>query len=98
MAAAAVGGGSADKLKIASHFVMSSPTGQLKDVISDVKVIVNDSAVLTPQVLSDLREKYLTDHLHVAKKDGQNVRRTGSSLNSVISFVMHWMVICVRSM
>ena len=79
-AAAAAGGGSADKLKIASHFVMSSPTGQLKDVIADVKVIVNDPAVLTPQVISDLREKYLTDHLHVAKKDGQNVRRLSVSI------------------
>ena len=85
-AAAAAGGGSADKLKIASHFVMSSPTGQLKDVIADVKVIVNDPAVLTPQVISDLREKYLTDHLHVAKKDGQNVRRLSVSIGPCIRF------------
>ena len=64
---------SAGKLKIASNFIASAPTGQLKDVVTDVKVLVGDDSVLTPAVVTGLRETYHHDKLHFAKAGGNNV-------------------------
>lgn len=82
----------ADKLKIATHFILSSPSGQLKDVVSgmfslwhgflllftsflsaDVKIVVNDNRVLSPNVIADLEQKYNQDNMQIAATAAGNV-------------------------
>eukprot|EP00455_Lapot_gusevi_P031647 TRINITY_DN343_c0_g1_i6.p1 TRINITY_DN343_c0_g1~~TRINITY_DN343_c0_g1_i6.p1 ORF type:complete len:307 (-),score=107.31 TRINITY_DN343_c0_g1_i6:235-1095(-) len=62
-----------EKLRIATHFVLSSPPGQLRDVVNDVKVIVNDNQLLSGPVLEKMLAQYNTGNLFFSKWEGENV-------------------------
>ena len=62
-----------EKLKIATHFILSSPHGELKDVISDVKNIVSDNTILTNNFIDNLQKQYHLDHMNYAKKNDHTV-------------------------
>jgi capping protein alpha len=51
------------KLNIATYFLMSSPTGEIEDVITDVKKLVNDPVVLTEDALTKILAGYNTEQL-----------------------------------
>jgi capping protein alpha len=62
------------KLNIATYFLMSSPTGEIEDVISDVKKLVADPAVLTEDALTKILANYNTEQLtSAADPDGAPV-------------------------
>jgi len=62
------------KLNIATYFVMSSPTGEIEDVITDVKKLVNDNAVLNDEALVKILANYNTEQLtSAADPDGNQV-------------------------
>lgn len=64
-----------DKLKIASHFILSSPTGEVDDVIADVKTLMGKGSLLTDTVIEKLLKQYNTDNLAFAPlgDDGKNL-------------------------
>jgi capping protein alpha len=51
------------KLNIATYFIMSSPTGEVAEVISDVKKLVNDDSVLSNDALSKILANYNSETL-----------------------------------
>jgi len=51
------------KLNIATYFLLSSPTGEIEDVITDVKKLVNDPAVLSEDTLPKILANYNTEQL-----------------------------------
>jgi len=51
-----------DKLKISSHFILSSPNGEVDDVIADVKTLVGSSSLLTDSVVEKLLRQYNMDN------------------------------------
>jgi len=60
------------KINIATYFIMSSPTGEVDEVISDVKKLVNDDSVLSDQKLNKILQDYNVEHLVSAPDpDGQ---------------------------
>jgi len=62
------------KLNIATYFLMSSPTGEIEDVITDVKKLVNDSVVLNDDALVKILANYNTEQLTSATDpDGNSV-------------------------
>jgi len=62
------------KLNIATYFLMSSPTGEIEDVITDVKKLVNDSGVLSEDALMKVLANYHTEQLTSAvDPDGKPV-------------------------
>jgi len=54
------------KLNIATYFLMSSPTGEIEDVITDVKKLVSDQAVLSDATLNKILANYNTEQLTAA--------------------------------
>lgn len=62
------------KLNIATYFIMSSPTGELNDVVKDVTKLVQDPAVLTDEALTNIIKAYNHEQMafaaHPAKADG----------------------------
>ena len=40
-----------EKVAIATHFLLSSPPGEIKEVLGDVKVVLNPPTLLTDGVL-----------------------------------------------
>lgn len=62
------------KLNIASYFVMSSPTGEVHDVLVDVSKLVSDPGVLSDTALKKIMREYNLEQLQPAKTpDGKNV-------------------------
>jgi len=62
------------KINIATYFLMSSPTGEIEDVITDVKKLVNDPAVLSEEALTKILANYNTEQLTSANDpDGNSV-------------------------
>jgi len=62
------------KLNIATYFLMSSPSGEIEDVITDVKKLVNDSVVLNEEALVKILANYNTEQLTAATDpDGSSV-------------------------
>jgi len=61
------------KLNIATYFIMSSPTGELNDVVKDVTKLVSDPATLTDDVLTNIIKAYNHEQMafapHPAKAD-----------------------------
>jgi len=48
------------KIHIATYFIMSSPTGEVKDVVKDVSTLVGDSSVLSDEALRGIMHEYNT--------------------------------------
>jgi len=62
------------KLNIATYFLMSSPTGEIEDVVTDVKKLVNDTSVLSEDALVKILANYNTEQLTSAvDPDGKHV-------------------------
>jgi len=51
-----------DRLKISSHFILSSPNGEVDDVIADVKTLMGASSLLTDSVVEKLLRQYNMDN------------------------------------
>jgi hypothetical protein len=64
-----------EKLRIASHFILSSPNGEVDEVIADVKTLVNDPSLLSEAVIEKLLRQYNVDNYVFAPVTaGQNVK------------------------
>lgn len=62
------------KLNIANYFVMSSPTGEIHDVLIDVAKLVADPSVLNDDAVKKIMKDYNTEQLQPAKApDGSMV-------------------------
>jgi len=59
------------KLQIAQYFVMSSPTGELNDVVKDVTKLVQDPATLTEEVLTRIMREYNHEQMAFAAVPGK---------------------------
>jgi hypothetical protein len=71
-----------EKLRIASHFILSSPNGEVDEVIADVKTLMADSALLSDVVIEKLLKQYnLDNYVFAPLAAGHNV-----SLMLVLSF------------
>jgi capping protein alpha len=67
-----------EKLKIASHFILSSPNGEVDEVIADVKTLVGDKKLLSDSVVEKLLRQYNVDNYVFAPlAGGNNVRFKG---------------------
>jgi len=62
------------KLNIATYFIMSSPTGELSDVVKDVTKLVADPATLTDDAVTKIIKEYNHEQMafapHPSKNDG----------------------------
>jgi capping protein alpha len=56
----------AAKLNIANYFIMSSPTGEVHDVLLDVAKLVNDPSVLSDAAIRKIMREYNHDQLQPA--------------------------------
>ena len=63
-----------EKLAIATHFLLSSPPAEVKEVLGDVKVVLNPPSLLTDGVLKGIFRKYNTQNFEVAESDAGPVR------------------------
>jgi len=62
------------KINIAQYFIASSPTGEVDDVVKDVKKLVNDDVTLNPATLSKILKDYNVDQMVAAKDpDGNSI-------------------------
>jgi len=57
---------SEQKLNISQYFIMSSPTGEVNDVVTDVQKLVNDPSVLTEDALRNILKEYNQEQLTFA--------------------------------
>jgi capping protein alpha len=55
------------KLNIANYFIMSSPTGEVHDVLLDVAKLVNDPSVLSDAAIRKIMKEYNHEQLQTAK-------------------------------
>jgi capping protein alpha len=55
------------KLSIAKYFIMSSPSGEVHEVLADVNKLVNDPAVLNDEALNTILKEYNEKQLQSAK-------------------------------
>jgi len=62
-----------EKLAIATHFLLSSPPGEMKEVLGDVKVVLNPPTLLTDGVLKGIFRKYNTQNFEVVDAEGTPV-------------------------
>jgi len=60
------------KLNIAQYFIASSPTGEVDDVVKDVKKLVSDDETLTPAALSKILKDYNVEQMVAAKDPDGN--------------------------
>jgi len=51
------------KLNIATYFIMSSPTGEVDEVVRDVRKLINDDSVLSDGAITKILADYNTDQL-----------------------------------
>jgi len=51
------------KLNIATYFIMSSPSGEVDEVVSDVQKLVSDPSVLTDSALLSILREYNTEQM-----------------------------------
>jgi capping protein alpha len=62
-----------EKLAIATHFLLSSPPAEVKEVLSDVKVVLNPPTLMTDGVLKGIFRKYNTQNFEVVDGEGTPV-------------------------
>lgn len=64
----------AEKLKIATHFILKSPNGEVNDVVADLqKLLNNDPNILSKETVNKILRKYNTDQLFFAPDSGGNM-------------------------
>jgi capping protein alpha len=63
----------AAKLNIANYFIMSSPTGEVHDVLLDVAKLVNDPSVLSDAAIRKIMREYNHEQLQTAKTPDGNM-------------------------
>jgi capping protein alpha len=63
----------AAKLNIANYFIMSSPTGEVHDVLLDVAKLVNDPSVLSDAAIRKIMREYNHEQLQPAKTPDGNM-------------------------
>jgi len=51
------------KLNIATYFIMSSPTGEVNDVVNDVSRLVGDTSVLSEEALTNIMHNYNVEQM-----------------------------------
>lgn len=62
------------KLNIASYFILSSPVGEVNDVVKDVVALINDTSVLSDEKLTAIMREYNLNNLATAQApDGSAV-------------------------
>lgn len=61
------------KLNIANYFIMSSPTGEVNDVLVDVAKLVADSTVLSDDAVKKMMREYNVEQLQPAKTPDGNM-------------------------
>lgn len=61
------------KLNISNYFFMSSPTGEIHDVLVDVAKLVGDSSVLDDAAIKRMMKDYNTEQLQPAKTPDGNM-------------------------
>jgi len=54
------------KLNIASYFIMSSPTGEVNEVLADVQKLVKDDKVLNDDAITKILKEYNHEHMAFA--------------------------------
>jgi len=54
------------KINIATYFVMSSPTGEVHDVLTDVEKLVNDKSALSEETINKILKDYNVDQMVAA--------------------------------
>jgi capping protein alpha len=54
------------KINIATYFIMSSPTGEVNDVVKDVISLVSDPSVLTDERINSIMQEYNTQQMVAA--------------------------------
>jgi capping protein alpha len=63
-----------ERLRIASHFILSSPNGEVDDVIADVKTLMGQKSLLTDNVIEKLLKQYNTEnYVFAALPGGKNL-------------------------
>jgi hypothetical protein len=62
-----------EKLAIATHYLLSSPPAEIKEVLADVKVVLNPPTLLTDGVLKGIFRKYNTQNFELVEGDGSSV-------------------------
>jgi len=63
-----------EKLRIASHFILSSPNGEVDEVIADVKTLMSDNSLLSDSVIEKLLKQYnLDNYVFAGLADGHNL-------------------------
>lgn len=62
------------KLNIATYFIMSSPTGEVDEVLADVQKLVASPNVLNTQAISAILKDYNTEHFTAAPAPGDTNR------------------------
>lgn len=62
-----------EKTAIATHFLLSSPPGEIKEVLSDVKVVLNPPSLLTDGVLKGIFRKYNLQTFETADLNGKRI-------------------------
>jgi len=62
-----------EKLAIATHYLLSSPPAEVKEVLADVKVVLNPPTLLTDGVLKGIFRRYNTTNFEVVDADGTSV-------------------------
>jgi|Transcript_19471 capping protein alpha len=60
------------KLNIANYFIMSSPSGEVSEVLADVSKLVGDSSVLSADKVEGMLKDYNLEHMTAAKTPAGN--------------------------
>jgi len=61
-----------EKLRIASHFILSAPNGEVDDIIADVKTLMGSGSMLSDDVLLKLLKEYNTEQYVFAPLESGN--------------------------
>jgi capping protein alpha len=65
------------KLNISTYFMMSSPTGEMDDVVADVRKLVDDDSILTDEAITRVVREYNLDRYTRGKRpDGEGFALT----------------------
>lgn len=72
-----------EKLRIASHFILSSPNGEVDEVIADVKTLMSDNQLLSHAVIEKLLKQYnLDNYVFAPLVAGYNVKHLADLISS----------------
>ncbi|KAH9253122.1 hypothetical protein BASA81_008804 [Batrachochytrium salamandrivorans] len=63
----------AEKVAIATHYLMSSPPHEAREVLADVKIVLNPPSLLTDGVLRSIFRKYNLQNFETIEADGSSL-------------------------